>query len=99
MSRIFAAALSLTSLAAFASMPAAFPIDDNAGDQTDPHVSGARVAYTDHGGIVPIIRYYDLNTGTGNAVPGSGMGDNLSDISGNTVVFTRQLSDSSQRNY
>src|SRR4051794_16437434 len=99
MSRIIAAALSLTSVVAFASLPAATPIDTNAGDQTDPHVSASRVAYTDQGGLVGVIRYYDLNSSTGGVVPGSGLGDSLSDISGNTIVFTRNTTDGSQRVY
>src|SRR4051812_44905582 len=99
MSRIIAAALSLTSLTAFASLPAATPVDTSSGDQTDPHVSASRVAYTDQGGIVSVIRYYDLVSGTGGAVPGSGLGDTLSDISGNSVVFTRNTTDGSQRVY
>ena len=62
-------------------------INNGAGDQTDPHVSGDLVAYTDvNSGRV---RYHDLQSGTDLAVaPGSDV-DTLSDISGSRIAFVR----------
>jgi Tol biopolymer transport system component len=60
------------------------------GNQTDPHVSGALVTYTnDATASGSEIRYHDLATGIDRAVPASGEFDFLSDVSGSTVVFTR----------
>jgi hypothetical protein len=62
------------------------PVNAGAGDQTDPHVSGDLVTYTDvNSGTV---RYHDLRSGTDLAVPGSDV-DTLSDISGSRIAFVR----------
>jgi hypothetical protein len=68
-------------------------VDNTAGDQLDPHVSGDLVAYTD--GADPsraLIRYYDfLNPVTPNAaIPSSDDDiDTLSDVNGNHIAFAR----------
>lgn len=70
-------------------------VNNGPGDQTDPHVSGALVAYTSEVGGGSEIRYHDLATGQDAPVPSSGSFDFVSDISGGTVVFTRVTSTSS----
>jgi uncharacterized protein (TIGR03382 family) len=69
------------------------------GDQTDPHVSGALVAYTSEVDDSSQIRYHDLRTGLDAPVPSSGSFDFVSDISGGTVVFTRVTATSSIYTY
>ncbi|NTX38739.1 hypothetical protein HUA78_30260 [Myxococcus sp. CA033] len=64
-------------------------VNGGPGDQTDPHVSGALVAYTSESGGTSEIRYHDLASGTDQAIPNDGAFDFVSDISGSTVVFTR----------
>ncbi|OJT20848.1 hypothetical protein BO221_28500 [Archangium sp. Cb G35] len=65
-------------------------VNDGPGDQTDPHVSGALVAYTHQSSLSSSeIRYHDLLTGEDRAIPTEGGYDALADISGNTIVFTR----------
>lgn len=64
-------------------------VNGGPGDQTDPHVSGALVAYTNEGRGTSEIRYHDLETGADAAIPNNGAFDFVSDVSGNTVVFTR----------
>jgi hypothetical protein len=70
-------------------------INDGPGDQLDPHISGALVAYTDEASGMSQIRYHDLETGVDRLVPNSGSFDFVSDVSGSTVVFTRVSSTSS----
>jgi hypothetical protein len=63
-------------------------INDSAGDQSDPHVSGDWAAYTD--GIA--IRYYNFTTGVDAQIPmGASARDLLSDISGGKIVFSRVI--------
>ncbi len=77
-------------------------INAGPGDQTDPHVSGDLAAYTsDVKGAVQ-IRYFIFNSsggGTDFGIANSNGGvqtiDQLSDVSGNTIVFTRFQSGSS----
>ncbi|WP_426752858.1 TolB family protein [Myxococcus sp. Y35] len=59
------------------------------GDQTDPHVSGPLVAYTNESRGTSEIRYHDLRTATDAAIPNEGAFDFVSDISNGTIVFTR----------
>lgn len=91
MRRILTAALALASVAAFASTPIEVAVDTGPGNQSDPHVSASRIAYTDDSSTVRVIRYYDLSTSLGGTVPtGNSLSDNLSDISGSVIVFTRR---------
>jgi hypothetical protein len=63
-------------------------INDSGGDQTDPHVSGDLVSYTDT--ATSQIRYYRFSTGIDAAIPsGAAIFDVLSDVSGNLVAFSR----------
>jgi len=63
-------------------------INNTAGDQYDPHVSGDWVAYTDGLGI----RYYNLATNVDAAIPmGAAARDLLSDVSGSRIAFSRVI--------
>lgn len=66
-----------------------------AGNQTDPHIGGNFVSYTNVEGTNSEIRYHDLTTGADAAIPNEGHRDELSDISGSTVVFRRIFTDGS----
>ncbi len=61
-------------------------VNNGAGDQYDPHVSGEWAAYTSD----LSIRYYSFATNTDAAIPlGISARDLLSDISGSKIVFSR----------
>jgi hypothetical protein len=65
-------------------------VNNGAGGQTDPHISGDWVSYTDN--AVSSIRFQNLDSGptSDRLIPRpEGMYDSLSDISGNTIVFKR----------
>ncbi|MFP2912823.1 TolB family protein [Pyxidicoccus sp. 3LFB2] len=64
-------------------------VNNGPGDQTDPHVSGALVAYTNEVRGTSEIRYHDLLSGRDAAIPNGGAFDFVSDVSNGTVVFTR----------
>jgi Tol biopolymer transport system component len=72
-------------------------VNNGPGNQTDPHVSGDLVSYTSE--VAPTvnteIRHHDLATGSDTAISNSGFQDFLSDVSGNTIVFTRVTLDES----
>ena len=65
------------------------------GDQTDPHISGNLVSYTDFGFGAGTVRYYDLLTGIDRSIPiDDGFSvDTLSSVDGTRIAFSRQLSD------
>jgi beta propeller repeat protein len=66
------------------------PVATAPGDQTDPHISGDWVVYTDFsaGSSSGRIHYHNVVTGFDAAIPNlDGGGDSLSDISGTTVVY------------
>ncbi|HLM47962.1 MAG TPA: hypothetical protein VK458_29130 [Myxococcaceae bacterium] len=68
-------------------------VNNGPGDQTEPHVSGPRVAYTNQLSLGSSeIRYHDLGTGEDQAIPNEGGYDSIADINGDTVVFTRTTS-------
>ncbi|PTL85245.1 hypothetical protein [Vitiosangium sp. GDMCC 1.1324] len=70
-------------------------INDGPGDQTEPHVSGALVAYTSRSSLsTSEIRYHDLVSGVDQAIPNAGAYDSVSDVNGDMVVFTRATSSS-----
>jgi len=74
-------------------MVAGTPIIINSapGNQTDPHVSGDIVAYTDESGGFGVIRYYDfLTTGAGAVLTPLGSTAQLSDVDGNHIAFAEQ---------
>jgi len=67
-------------------------VDNSAGDQSEPHVGGRYSSYNvlDSAGANS-IGYYDFATQTRGAIahtPSDNL-DNLSDVSGNTIVFMR----------
>lgn len=65
---------------------ASVTINNEPGDQFDPHVSGNWVVYTSDDSL----RYYNFATNTDSQVPmGTSVRDLLSDISGSKIVFTR----------
>jgi hypothetical protein len=59
-----------------------------AGNQTDPHVSGSLVTWSDISGTESRIGYADLAAGTTGLVPNAGHRDSLSDVAGD-LVFRR----------
>lgn len=73
---------------------ASYTVNNGAGSQTDPHVSGELVAYSnDHSpNATPFfseIRFHVLSTGMDQAIPNGGAYDYLSGVSGQRIVFTR----------
>ena len=64
-------------------------INNGAGDQNDPHISGDLVAYASDFSI----RYYSFATNTDAEIPrGLSLRDLLSDVSGTKIVFSRVIS-------
>jgi hypothetical protein len=63
-------------------------VNNGAGDQIDPHVSGNIASYTDDQAGEIAIRYYDFVTNTDQAVPTTGAAF-LSDIDGTRIVHTQ----------
>lgn len=64
-------------------------INNSAGDQTLPHVSGNLAAYTDVADNR--IHYYDFTSAMDAFIPpGDSVSDTLSDVAGTRVSFTRQ---------
>lgn len=70
------------------------PISSGPGDQSDPHISGNVISYTNEDGNGSEIRYHDPDTGTDLAVPNGGALDFLSDVSGTRIAFVRHDSES-----
>src|SRR5436190_929169 len=67
-------------------------VNNGTGDQTEPHVSGDLVAYTDKDFVAGSrIHYFDLGTGIDQVVPAGATGDsdNLSDVGDGRIVFSR----------
>ena len=64
-----------------------FTINNGPGDQTDPHVSGDWVSYTDNSAGYYQVRYHNLATGQDSVIPSNGGQDLLSGISGTTIVY------------
>ena len=78
-------------------------INNGPGDQTDPHVSGDWVTYTDaltgyYAGYY-VVRYHNLSSGQDTAIPANGGSDLLSGISGTTIVYTHLPSSSEAQIY
>lgn len=65
-------------------------VNNGPGNQTDPHLDGDLVAYTNHAGGASEIRYFNFATSVDLGISGApGALDFLSNVSGTTVVFTR----------
>ena len=62
-------------------------VNNGPGDQTDPHVSGDLVSYTDNSTGSYQVRYHDLLSGADNLVPSNGGQDLLSGVAGTTIVY------------
>jgi hypothetical protein len=75
-------------------------VNDSPGNQTDPHISGDWVSYTDSSAYG--VRFQNLKLGTASdrliPVPDATF-DSLSDINGNSIVFLRVASSSDQGIY
>ncbi|HET9452543.1 MAG TPA: hypothetical protein VFO83_16755, partial [Aggregicoccus sp.] len=71
--------------------PAGSAVEVNAGpgDQKEPHVSGDLIAYSSERDGVGEIRFFSLSTRQDRAIPNEGAFDFLSDVSGESIVFTR----------
>lgn len=67
------------------------------GRQTDPHLSGSTMTFTnqntDLNESVSEIRYHDLESGATSAIPHDGHRDSLSDVDGNMILFRRIFTD------
>ena len=89
----FASLLPITANAQLTAQPvvvgASYTVNNGPGSQTDPHVSGDLVAYTDETTTTSQIRFHALSSGADQAIPNAGNKDTLSDISGTQIVFTR----------
>ena len=64
-------------------------VNNGPGDQSDPHVSGDLVAYSDEQNGGSQIRYHNLVDNSDNGISTDGAYDFLSDINGSRVLFTR----------
>lgn len=68
-------------------------VNNNPGNQTEPHVSGTRVVYTNQlSRTTNEVRYHDLNTGADQGIDTGGFSDSSPDVQADRAVFTR-LSD------
>lgn len=65
------------------------------GNQTDPHLSGELLVFTESDSAGSRIRYVDLATGTEGDVPTLGHRDSLADVAGDLIVFRRVFTDGS----
>lgn len=70
-------------------------VNNGPADQTDPHVSGDLVAYSNSDATHFTIRYFNLATGVDTVIPNNGSFDFLADAGGSTIAFTRVTSASS----
>ncbi len=95
---VLAMTLSVTPANGGALYPPQITINDQAGQQVDPHVDGDTSAYSnqiiDNGNFIQEIRYYDFATNTDSAIPnllpgGARADDQLSDVDQGRIVFTR----------
>ena len=63
-------------------------VNNGPGDQTEPHVSGNLISYSDQDNLVFTVRYYDFDTASDTAVPNSdpsNLRDFISDVTDNTA--------------
>jgi hypothetical protein len=89
---LIATLLPASPVRAFASLTATSTINitNLVGTQTDPHIGSNYVSYTNEASDPVSIRYYDLTTSATGTVPNPTPNEDvLSDVSGNTIVFTR----------
>lgn len=74
-------------------------VNDGPGDQTDPHVSGDWIAYTEELYGDSRVRVHEVATGGDAAVPNDGGYDFLPDVDGTTVVYSHVDASSIIRSY
>lgn len=65
------------------------PVATGPDSQTDPHLSGSLLTWTDLADGGSQIRYTDLAAGSSGAIPNVDSRDSLSDVAGDLVVFRR----------
>lgn len=70
-------------------------VNNGPADQTDPHVSGDLVSYSNSDVAHFTVRYFNLATGVDTVIPNNGSFDFLADVRGSTIAFTRVTSASS----
>ncbi|MGV3619896.1 MAG: hypothetical protein ACO1OB_03710, partial [Archangium sp.] len=86
---VVAAMLSVTPIGSGALTPSRVTINNQPGDQYDPHVDGDVAAYSASTGVDQ-IRYFRFSNGQDRAIPApAGAIDLLSDIDDERIVFTR----------
>ena len=68
-------------------------VNNGPGDQTDPHVSGDWVTYTDNSAGSYQVHYDNLATGQDVTIPSNGGQDLLAGISGTTIVYMHSTAD------
>ena len=72
------------------------PVNNGLGKQSDPHIDGALVSYTDDDLMgTTTVRYLDLTTNSTHAVPGNGA-DSESEVSAGRITFTELTAAGSQ---
>lgn len=74
-------------------------VNDGPGDQTDPHVSGDWIVYTDEVNGGSQVRAHNAATGQDVTVPSDGGYDLLPDVDGTTLVYTHVDAASIIRSY
>lgn len=72
-----------------ATEPVAVPGGTGPGNHTDPHLSGSLLVFTALEGNGSVVRYLDLETGSGATITSGGARDSLPDVAGDLVVFRR----------
>src|SRR5689334_22214725 len=72
---------------------ASVTVNNGPGDQTDPHVSGDWVTYTDNAAGFYQVHYHNLATGQDATIPSNGGQDLLAGISGTTIVYMHSTTD------
>lgn len=70
-------------------------VNNGPGDQTDPHVSGDLVSYSNSDVAHFTVRYFNLATGVDTVIPNNGSFDFLADARSSTIAFTRDTPASS----
>lgn len=95
-SAIMLAALLPGGSAAAATDGVIIPVSSAPGDQSDSHISGNLIAYTNEDGNGSEVRYHDLATGIDQSVPHGTPGslDFLPDISGTKIAWVSYATDS-----
>jgi hypothetical protein len=87
------AALATTPAASLPVASTSAAVATGPGNQTDPHVSGSLVTWTDISGTESRIGYADLATGTTGFIPNAGHRDSLSGVDGDLIAFRRVYTD------